>query len=58
MRNLILPSLQGSEVYIEAEQSLESIGRAAEMSLESRAKDSLHPLIDDKTDSLALPYLI
>ncbi len=38
--NLIVPSLQSSEVHIEAGKSLESIGRAEEVSLEFRAKDN------------------
>ena len=40
--NLILPSLQSSEVHIEARKLLESIDRAEEVSFQFRAKDSLY----------------
>ena len=36
--NLIVPSLQSSEVHIEARQSLWSIGGAEEVSFELKAK--------------------
>jgi len=44
---LTAPSLQSSEMHIEARQSLESIGRAQEVSFEFRAKYSLGEGIGD-----------
>ena len=42
-----MPSLQSSEVHIEARQSLEYLGRAEEVSFEFRVKDSLGDGIAD-----------
>jgi len=45
--NWIVPSLQSTEVHNEAGQSLESIGRAEEVSFEFKVKDSLSEGIAD-----------
>ena len=49
--NLILPFLQSSEVQIEAGKSFKSIGRAEEVSLQFRARDSLSEGIADMSGS-------
>lgn len=45
--NLIVPSVQSSEVHIYVGQSLRSIGKAEEVSFEHRANDSLDEGIAD-----------